>query len=185
MIGLNLFTLVVSAFASYRLTRLILVDSIFDFPRDRVLRWLRRGETKRQRRVGRFTIQVGAFAAFIVTLGWVCGLITDDPMYPNNSQLAMRLMYSFGIVVAGAVTGYRDYLEELLTCPWCVGVWTAAGVTALLSVWGHWPVIPTIVFTFAVAGGQCFLNMGEELIETAIVTGTGTEDAHTETAVKH
>lgn len=33
--------------------------------------------------------------------------------------------------------GYREKLDELITCPWCLGFWIT------LAVWGLWLLFPT------------------------------------------
>jgi len=168
MIGLNLFTMIMAAFASYRLTRLIIVDSLFDYPRDRVFAWLRKGESKPARLVGRSLIQLAFVTVLTVGVGQLVALITDELTTMSNTLVAQYMLVAFVLFIIGGITGYRDYVEELLSCPWCVSVWTSAGVVVGLSLWGQWPVFPTMVFTFAVAGTQCFVNVMEDVLDTYI-----------------
>jgi hypothetical protein len=55
----------------------------------------------------------------------------------------------------------RDYLGELTHCPYCFGVWAAAGLALLLWPFG-WQ---TILYWLAIAGGQAALQKFSDLAE--------------------
>lgn len=168
--NLGFFALVAAVAASYRLTRLVVVDTIFDKPRSAAEKWLLRGESSAARINGWYLAMCGAFGVVIVATARVAGRITND-------GLALGLAICLGSVATGAVVGYRYYVAELIGCKWCVGVWTSAAVAASLSLWGHWPIVPTCVFALATAGFQCFLNLGEDLLAAVI---EGLDDANDE-----
>lgn len=79
----QLLTFVILALATYRVGRLVILDEIFDVPRDRFFEWLMKPETLSTRRV---------------------------------------------------------WFNSLLTCPYCLTMWIAAGVTVFWSlvVHGEW-----------------------------------------------
>lgn len=58
--------------------------------------------------------------------------------------------------VASARAGWRTYVYELLTCPLCFGVWTAAGLYVLWR-WSGSPAVRSGIVILALAGVQCFL----------------------------
>jgi hypothetical protein len=40
-----------------------------------------------------------------------------------------------------------------ITCPWCVSIWLAAGVVALIHFYPHWWFYAAAVFTFSEVAG--------------------------------
>lgn len=55
----------------------------------------------------------------------------------------------------------RSFLGELTHCPYCVGVWIAAGLALLL-----WPLNwLTLLYWLAIAGGQATLQTFSDLAE--------------------
>lgn len=55
---------------------------------------------------------------------------------------------------------WRTWVDGLVTCPLCLGVWVSA---ATYAAWRWWDVAPVraVIAIFAVAGLQCFLASKE------------------------
>lgn len=135
MIDLSWFGLVVVAFASYRITRVITTDTLLAAARERLYRWawvepdepelyaIRRAEHP------------------------VVGFGHDDeanPPMPRNG-------------------GLRTYVNELFNCPWCMGVWISYAVLAFWCwvVRDGVAVAAYLVLGAAVAGAQGWLQSRE------------------------
>jgi hypothetical protein len=170
------FWLAAATLASYRLTRLVIVDDIFNTPRDAVYGWLLRGESAAAHRVGKGLVCGAALAAWALVVARIAHFAISDADGFSNAALAWGLAACLALFLVGAVVGYRYKVQEGLECRWCVSVWTSAAVAASLSLWGHWPIVPTCVFAGATAGLQCFLNLGEDLL-AAVLEGFDDADA--------
>ena len=162
---LGWFALVCATLCSYRLTRLVVVDDIFDHPRDRLTGWLVLGETPQQRRrarliLARFAPGLAVTAILYSALARIVGGAPDVV----NRAAAITVSAAVALVVFAGFYGYRYKVHEGIECRWCVGVWTSAAVTASLALWGGWPIVPTCVFGGAVAGAQCFANLAEDIL---------------------
>lgn len=103
-------TFVVATFATYRLVRLALTDTIFDKPRD----WL---------------------YAKLAVLG---------------AQRDKRKAAA------------SNWVFDLVTCQWCLGVWFAGVLTAALARSRGWPVIKWFVWWMGVAGAQSAVHVAED-----------------------
>lgn len=182
---LGFFALVVAVGASYRLTRLIVEDTIFDAPRTAAFRWLTRGETELDRAIGTLLVAVAAtLAAVAATLRLVAVVTNNGDGSVTNGVLGAAVAASLALGFVGATVGFRFYLSELISCRWCVGVWTSAAVAASLAAWGRWPIVPTCVFGLATAGFQCFLNTGEALLATILEGLDDANDARLDRAIE-
>lgn len=58
--------------------------------------------------------------------------------------------------VASPRAPWRTYVHELITCPLCFGVWTAA-LLYVLWRWSGSPAVQSAIVILALAGVQCFL----------------------------
>lgn len=70
-------------------------------------------------------------------------LIEED----GPGAILARLRRILGVPITGEVKGL---LPELLTCPWCLTVWTAA------AMWGLWYIhwgIPAVMAAMTIAAG--------------------------------
>lgn len=183
--NLGFFALVVAVGASYRLTRLVVEDTIFDHPRAAVLLWLNRGESELDRAIGTLLALVGAaLVAVFATLRLVAVATNDGHGSVTNTVFAVFAVTGLAVAILGAVVGFRFYLAELISCRWCVGVWTSAAVAASLAAWGRWPIVPTCVFGLATAGFQCFLNFGEALLASILEGLDDANDARLDAAIE-
>lgn len=59
---------------------------------------------------------------------------------------------------------FRQWLYDLVTCQWCLGVWIAAAVTTFLAVTNRWRTVEAMPFVLAVAAGQSFIHMAEDIL---------------------
>lgn len=67
----------------------------------------------------------------------------------------------------GALTpraGWKAWLYELVSCPFCIGVWFALGATVIVRdwPWSNWHGGRWLLFALAVAGVQALLARGEK-----------------------
>jgi hypothetical protein len=76
--------------------------------------------------------------------------------------------------------GFTLWLLELLTCPWCLGVWVSFGAVAALSAagtvdygWSPAGVGAATATALAVAAAQSFWHLAEELVVTLTATLDG------------
>lgn len=169
--NLDFLTFFVAVFATYRLTRLVVVDTIFDGPRDALDEWLRKGETQSARETGQLLV---GLAAALVVMAFVGRLlarwgIIGDALVSDDHNLIMAWMLGAAplLFLLGGLVGYRYKFQEGVECKWCVSVWVSGLVGTSLALWGHWPTIPAVVFGLGIAGLTCFLNLAEDWVATA------------------
>ena len=68
----------------------------------------------------------------------------------------------------GGASGWRSQVAYLLTCQWCLGVHAALWATVAWSIYDGWPgAVPFVAVWFALAGGQSFVHLIEDLITSA------------------
>jgi Protein of unknown function (DUF1360) len=124
--------LVLSALAAFRAARLITADSLIEGWRTKLEAWAY-DDAGQYRHVG-----------------WVPSARVDRMLFVFLPHDPERLTL--------AVTFIRGKLADLLTCPFCLGVWFSAACV-LGSWWAGW--LPggliSILFIAAVAGGQSLL----------------------------
>lgn len=63
-------------------------------------------------------------------------------------------------IIPAARAPWRTYVNELVTCPWCFGVWVSAAVYSLWR-WVDWMPLHAALVILAVAGAQGFLASRE------------------------
>lgn len=153
--NLGFLSLIVAALAAYLAARIVVAAAVFDAPRDAVFRWLARGESPGSRQLGDSIITIAAVTALTASVSRVA----DGA---SNTDLARYLAAALVMLVVGEVVGHRDFVLEGIGCRLCVSVWTSAAVSASLSLWGRWPIVPTVVFALAVAGLATLLSFGED-----------------------
>lgn len=117
-------TEVVDALATYRLTRLVVTDSLLDEIRTGTLIWL--GEECRR-----------------------CDHVIDAHSQPPGQPPRCTII---GCSCALYVPRHPK-LAELLECPWCVSIWIAAGVVAARRIAPRlWGPIAALLAASTIAG---------------------------------
>lgn len=128
--------LVVGVLAAYRLTRVVTTDTITERWRDRLYRWawVEPDEPERYRAAW---LRWHDDEPFPESQG-----VDEDPTPPQPRTGAAR-----------------TYVNGLLQCSWCLGVWVSYAVTAFWCwvVRDGVPVALYLVAGAAVAGGQGFI----------------------------
>lgn len=121
-------TLLVDGLATYRLTRLIVRD---DFPPIKKLRdWMLR----------RWPAADVEYATADIDDGYVRGTRTAvRALRIENEQ------YVYG-------PEHPSWIGDLITCPWCAGMYAAAGVVAMHEFVFWWPWLALVLALSAVAG---------------------------------
>lgn len=73
-------------------------------------------------------------------------------------------------------TPRADWMLDMVTCQWCLGVWMSAAVTAALAVFttNSTAIVAWIAFWFATSGAQSLLHLIEDAL-TAAATDHETE----------
>lgn len=169
--NLDFLTFFIATFATYRLTRLVVVDTIFDGPRGALDEWLLKGESHVARENGRMLVGLAFFLGGFALVGRVAarlgliGNIYDSDTH--NAIMATMLGSAAVMLLLGGIVGYRFKFQEGIECKWCVSVWASGIVATSLALWGRWPSIPAIVFGLGIAGFTCFLNLAEDWVATA------------------
>lgn len=153
---LGFFALVTAALAAYLAARVVVDAAVFDAPREAMFRWLLRGESEQARFYGDTIIFLGGV---VLLVGIVERVERGDS---GNTALAIRFAVALGMLLIGEFVGHRYFVHEGLGCRLCVSVWTSAATAASLSLWGRWPIVPTVVFALAVAGLATLLSFGED-----------------------
>lgn len=115
MANYSWFLALIDVLACYRLTRLIVKDSLFQEARWWVLR--------------RWPSELTTFPESIVT---------KDEEYPNRGWLTEPGPALFKTEDGEWVAEGTYKLTELLECGWCASLWVATGVVALRSLWDWW-----------------------------------------------
>jgi hypothetical protein len=54
---------------------------------------------------------------------------------------------------------YREWLDKLLACPWCLGFYVAVAVWACWSVWPHWTLVVCAPFALSAVVGLVSKNL--------------------------
>jgi hypothetical protein len=110
-------------------------------------------------------------ALMILTTFRITWLITRDSMpfvkIPRDWVVARSVQTRRPVVVlemnGDQVRDYRGgwyYLAELITCPWCVSVWVAAGVTVLTALLSSRGLSsPWLVFGATAAGAAILAQL--------------------------
>lgn len=106
--------------------------------------------------------------AIVVVLGFAAFRVTRVATADSITQPWRELLYRFawdadhpvvnhglGIVEPAPRAGWRTWFYELMTCPWCLGVWVSIGVYTLWR-WGG-DVGLAVVAVAGVAGVQGFI----------------------------
>jgi hypothetical protein len=53
----------------------------------------------------------------------------------------------------------REWLHDLITCPWCAGTWATATITPIWLATTGWPGWPeAVIFTLGALGGAALLT---------------------------
>lgn len=147
----------VMAFATYRLTRLALYDTIFERPRDAFYDWLNRGVTQTQRTVAAGMLISAAAWLFFGALS----VVTDR----SDAFITLFFVVGAAFTVGAPLVGFRFWLFTLVTCQWCLGVWIAAAVTAVTAfVVDGVPVVVWGLVWMAVAAVQSLLHLIEDAL---------------------
>lgn len=151
---------VIAAFATHRIVRLILEDDIFEDQRDRFHTWLEKGQSLPARETGKALI-IGAAIVGAALIGPWTDLTADDRVHVFEACVAAGLF--------GALLGCRNWLRELLSCQFCLGVWVSAGIVAALT-----EAVPTrfavgVALVFAVASAQSFLHLAEFIMVRVVM----------------
>lgn len=160
--NLDFLSLVIASAAAYLLARVWVASEVFEYPRNLLFSWLLRGESQGWRRVGNAWIAIGA-GLMACGLGIALGIIgqaTDE----QHRYAATVIAIGLGFLIAGEVAGHRYFVQSGLECRLCVSVWTSAAVTASLSAWSGWPILPSCLFGVAVAAFATILSFTEGLI---------------------
>lgn len=154
--NLGFFALIVASLAAYLTARVVVAATVFDAPREALFRWLLRGESDQARFTGDTIIFLGGV---VLLVGVVDRIVGNDS---DNTALAWRSLIALAALLVGEFVGHRYFVHEGLGCRLCVSVWTSAAAAASLSLWGRWPIVPTVVFALAAAGLATLLSFGED-----------------------
>lgn len=104
-----------------------------------------------------YDIALLSFATFRLTRLFVYDVIMRflRELFWNAEQMNGEVIFT------KPVRGPRRTLADLLSCPWCVGMWMAAAVTFfyLLTPWAYIPVV-----FLAIAGVASFLQVLSNLV---------------------
>lgn len=159
--NLGLLALIIGALAAYLMARTWVSSDVFEAPRSKLFDWLLKGQSKRATRIGDIIIKVAAGLA-------VTGVITAfvGRIDTTNQMAAVYLGAALLLLLTGEFIGHRFFVQDGLDCRLCMSVWTSAMVTASLSAWGHWPIVPSFAFGLAMAGAASLLSFTEGLIAT-------------------
>lgn len=151
--SVNPFGFSVDALAAYRLTRLVIKDTIADRPRDFVYEWASEGtcdaelaqERDRGSRVLRCLRPAGHRSELHeTTVRWLGE--TDDEVvrWTDDDE---------GASPASPAKWVHPKIAELLGCPWCAGFWISIGVVAARRVVPRaWDPVARVLATSAIAG---------------------------------
>lgn len=158
--NIDFLSLVIASLGTYLLARTWVSSDVFKYPREKAIGWLVEGEPPLARHIGNILITV---AAALLVVGIIAAFTDDD----HAHRLAVIYLASaIALLVTGEVVGHRDFVSDGLDCRLCTSVWFSAAVTASLSAWGHWPIVPSLVFGTAAAGVASLLSFTEGLIAT-------------------
>lgn len=164
-------TLIVAmSFAVHRIVRLLIVDDVFDSQRDKVHGWLAAGQTLRQRIAARTVIIAAAIVAVSAAVPW--------PWIPDHLNGDMRLHIIEGcaaIGLAAATVGYRNWLADMLSCQFCLGLWVSAATVAAVTETVETRFVVGAVTVFAVASAQSFLHIAEQALTSVGMLADTTE----------
>lgn len=158
--NLDFLSLVVASLATYLLARTWVSSDVFKYPRDKAVGWLIKGEPPWARNLGNVLL----IAAVGVIIGGVTAALSDSDH--AHRVAAISLAMAVALIITGEVLGHRDFVSDGIDCRLCTSVWFSAAVTASLSAWGRWPIVPTLVFGMAAAGVASLLSFTEGLIAT-------------------
>lgn len=133
--GVTPLALLIVALAAYRITRIITTDSISEPARERIYRWA--------------WVEPDEVLAYAVAQERWAGeslpfqTDADDPPPPLPRR-----------------GGLRTWLNQLVQCAWCMGVWVSAGTYAVWR-WWTWEPVHVLIVMLAVAGVQGWLQSRE------------------------
>lgn len=157
---MTLLLLIIATYATHRIVRFILEDDIFEDPRESFHKWLAQGQTLIARNTGKTVVYASALLAIALAPPWpwlTSALSAPDRLHIFEACVAAGLL--------GALIGCRNWLVQLLSCQFCLGVWCAAAVVAAAAEVTDTRFIIGVLTVFAVASAQSFLH----LIEFALV----------------
>lgn len=147
----NFWLVPLTSLATYRLVRLAMFDTIFDRPRD----WLY------PQLVMAWTTKESRFAVFATAMLWVSAAVTHgSPVFAVAATAATLATLVLVAVLAG------EWVLDMITCQWCLGVWMSAAVTALLATAVAAPWQVWVLHAAATAAGQSVVHLAEEVVET-------------------
>lgn len=158
--NIDFLSLVIASLGTYLLARTWVSSDVFRYPRDKVVGWLVKGEPPWARRAGNVLIAAAA-ASSVAAI--VLALTGNDTLHRFAVLCACVAIV---LLITGEVLGHRDFVSDGIDCRLCTSVWFSAAVTASLSVWGSWPIVPSLVFGMAAAGVASLLSFVEGLIAT-------------------
>lgn len=153
-------TLIVAvSFAVHRIVRLLIVDDVFEAQRDKLHGWLASGQTLRQRALARTVIAAVTVTGAAVAPPW--------PWLPDHLNGDMRLHIlegCAGLGLAAAAIGCRNWLSDMLSCQFCLGLWVSAATVAAVTETVETRFVVGTVTVFAVASAQSFLHIAEQAL---------------------
>lgn len=147
----HLLTFVILSFACYRITRLAILDAIFDKPRDEIHAWLLNGNDpakwrKSHLRYWAYTwVPIGVLAFAGGT--WIADHRTIGVTHYVAAALWLLAMY---LLFSDGPTWVGMKIEEMISCPYCLSIWVGAGLQLL--TWPH-RSIPLPAFYFLALSG--------------------------------
>lgn len=149
----------------YRVTRLAILDTIFDAPRDWVHAWLLNGNDE-GRPLVRFVAATVASACVVLAMVYAAGAAIGTWPWMHDIDRSEALIWC-GVFTGGALlcvvvailfgfdgpTWLGHKIEEMISCPYCLSIWVAFGFQIMV-----WPVrsipLPALYYLAVSAGGM-------------------------------
>jgi hypothetical protein len=103
------------------------------------------------------------------TRDWVlCKIDGRSRVEMTDDGLSVQVTEA-GDVIWHQPSGWRRWLNDLLTCQWCLGIWVAFGVTLAWSLYTDWwtdwtDAVPYVLVSLALAAAQSFWHLIEDAL---------------------
>lgn len=161
----DLLTFLILSFACYRITRLAILDTIFDAPRDWLHAWLLNGNDHEHPFV-RYIAAVAGSCMVMLSMIFGLGAVIGTWPWMTDIDRSAAAWWCLGWAIAALVvvalgqllgadgpTWIGHKIEEMISCPYCLSVWVGLGL--MLGTWTVRPIpLPAFYFLALSAGGM-------------------------------
>ena len=87
--------------------------------------------------------------------------ITEPARTAAQERLEAAWAARTGTILDPQATTYRSPAAYVLSCPWCMSIWVAAGIVTALSIGGHPPEHPILLTLAASTVAGLLAGLGD------------------------